>query len=272
MRDVDKLKDKIELTLDNRQVVSLVIGSLIVLGVVFLLGVMVGKQVGVPSVAAPQQDVLAALDQQAKPPPPKVAPKPVDPPLTFQKELTDPQPTDPAPKADLKPDFKPEPTRLVPPPKAEAKAEPKPEAKAEAKLEPKPEPKVEAKPEPKPEAKPEPHVDGPAPALDQKLAAAFTAAKAAPKPPTTEAAVAPKPGTFTVQVAASQQKSDADQVMSKLRGSGLRPYQVAADIPGRGRWYRVRVGSFPTRGDAEKYASDLKRETGMSGFVTSAVQ
>jgi DedD protein len=269
MRDVDKLKDKIELTLDNRQVVSLVIGSLIVLGVVFLLGVMVGKQVGVPSVAAPQQDVLAALDQQAKPPPPKPAPRPIDPPMTFQKELTDPQPTDPAPKAELKPDFKPEPTRLVPPPaKADAKPEAKPESKAEAKLEPKPEPKAEAKPEPKPE----PHVDAPAPALDQKLADAFKAAKATPKPPTVEAAVAPKPGTYTVQVAASQQKADADQVMTKLRGSGLRPYQVDADIPGRGRWYRVRVGSFPTKGDAEKYASDLKRETGMSGFVTSAVQ
>ena len=53
MRDENKLREKIELSLDNRQVVCLVIGSLVALAVVFVLGVMVGKQL------APQGEAAA---------------------------------------------------------------------------------------------------------------------------------------------------------------------------------------------------------------------
>ena len=67
----------------------------------------------------------------------------------------------PEPKAEVKPEPKPEPKVEVKPepkpePKVEVKPEPKPEPKVEVKPEPKPEPKVEVKPEPKPEPKVEP--------------------------------------------------------------------------------------------------------------------
>ena len=71
-------------------------------------------------------------------------------------------------------------------------------------------------------------------------------------------------------MSASQQKNNTETFMQKLRGSGLRPYLVDADIPGKGHWYRVRLGSFKSRDDAEKYVRDLKRETGFSAFVTAA--
>jgi cell division septation protein DedD len=285
MRDVDKLKEKIELTLDNQQVVSLVIGSLVVLGVVFVLGVMVGKQLAVPATNPAQQDPLAAIDQKAAPKPPKEP----DPPLTFTKDLLEPVANSPAPKGEVKADPKAEKPVPKPEPKlaevAKAVEAPKPAAvpkgeearpsegaKAPAAESTPSAPKVVSQAEPKAGANaeskaPEPE-SKPAPALDKKLAEAFNAARAAPK---VEAKVAPPPpGSYTVQVAASQQKTDVDQVMSKLRGSGLSPYLVDANIPGKGRWFRVRVGSFRSRNDAEKYVHDLKRETGMSGFVTSA--
>lgn len=157
----------------------------------------------------------------------------------------------------------------------EAKPE-KPEPKVEAKVE-KPEPKAEPKPEPKaekpekvaakePEPKPAEKAEPPAPALDHKLADAFSAAKK--ETPKVAAAVPAPTSGFTVQVAASQSKDDADAVMTKLRNAGLRPYLVDAEIPGKGHWYRVRVGAFHSRDDADKYVHDLKRETGLSAFVT----
>jgi cell division protein FtsN len=44
----------------------------------------------------------------------------------------------------------------------------------------------------------------------------------------------------------------------------------AAEIAGKGTWYRVRVGSFETKDAAERYRKDLARETGVQGYVAQA--
>jgi DedD protein len=221
MRDENRIREKLELSLDSRQLVSLGIGALMVLGVVFVLGVMVGKQVAPAGRAAPT-DLLSALD--------KVADS-GSVPLTFQQDLTKPAVTPPA---------------EIPPVKA-------PVAKAEAHP-------VDA--QVKPAA-----VPAPSPKMDSKLADAYSAAKGSAQP--VVAVPVPTQG-FTVQVAASQQKDDAAAVLTKLRSSGLRPYLIDAEIPGKGHWYRVRLGNFSSKDEAEKYVRDLKRETGFTAFVTSA--
>jgi len=43
MRDANRLKERVELHLDRRQVTSIALVSLLLLGTVFALGVMVGK-------------------------------------------------------------------------------------------------------------------------------------------------------------------------------------------------------------------------------------
>jgi DedD protein len=40
-------------------------------------------------------------------------------------------------------------------------------------------------------------------------------------------------------------------------------------VPGKGRFHRVRVGSFDSRDQAERYLRDVNRETGAKGFVTA---
>ena len=44
MRDTHRMREKYDLSLDSRQVVSLLIGGIVVLGAVFVLGVLVGKK------------------------------------------------------------------------------------------------------------------------------------------------------------------------------------------------------------------------------------
>ena len=97
MRDDYRIKDKYELSLDNRQIVTFFVAAIVVVGTVFVLGVVVGKKLaGAPAhVNAP--DLLTALDQRAAAmeqvktsPPPEAR-------LTFQDELTK-KVADPPPK------------------------------------------------------------------------------------------------------------------------------------------------------------------------------
>jgi DedD protein len=261
VRDQDKLREKIELSLDNRQVVSLVIGSLVVLGVVFVLGVMVGKGLAPAGKGAPQ-DLLGTLDRAGVPDAgPQLA-------LTFQKELTQPAPPVPPPPLDAhaaKPVEKQAPKVDVHPPAS--KPEPANPVETVASAEEPRKPLVPREQKDEPRSTPAPV----APAMDRKLSDAFSAAKKDAPKKEAPAPAAPRDG-FTVQVAASQSKDEAEGVLQKLRGSGLRPYVMDVELPGKGHWYRVRLGSFKGRDDAEKYARDLKRETGLTAFVTAAAK
>lgn len=121
MRDSHRMKEKFDVSLDNRQIVSLLIASIIVLGAVFVLGVVVGKKLAGNAQAATAPDLLSALDAHAQA---LQQARETEPSLTFQDELTKRSPTDPTPS---KPATV---TVAIPPPKpkpAEVKpAEPKP--------------------------------------------------------------------------------------------------------------------------------------------------
>ncbi|MBX5481078.1 MAG: SPOR domain-containing protein [Myxococcaceae bacterium] len=255
MRDAHRMKEKFDLSLDNRQIVSLLIGGLVVLGAVFVLGVVVGKKLAGNQTTAQAPDLLTALDRKAE-----------DVPLTFQDVLTQKSPPlevaaapEPAPKA---PPPAPKP---APPPPQEAVAEAKPQPAAEA-----PAPVAEAKAGPKDE---EPAgVDAEAATLtathDGGLKDAFaraTSPKTA-KPP----AEAKTGGAYTLQLSASQSREEADRFAARLRDRGYAPFVIKAEVPGRGTWYRVRMGSFPTRDAATRYLNDFKRETQIEAFVATA--
>src|SRR5512138_2694846 len=85
-------RERFEVSLDGRQVASIVVGALVILGVVFVLGLNVGKQIGMrqAEVAAPAGD-LDALDRA--PAPPRLAREP----LTFHDRLTKDAPPPPPP-------------------------------------------------------------------------------------------------------------------------------------------------------------------------------
>src|SRR5256885_7352416 len=66
MRDLDRWKDKVELSLDGRQIFFLFFGSAVAACLIFVLGVLVGKALEARALALtppPIEDPLAALDQ-----------------------------------------------------------------------------------------------------------------------------------------------------------------------------------------------------------------
>ena len=291
MRDAHRMKEKLDVSLDNRQIVSLLIAGIIVMGAVFVLGVVVGKKLAGNAQTASAPDLLSALDanaqalQQAretespltfqdeltkktvaepsKPgtvtvaiPPPAPKPKPVEPPKPTQADATEPEPT----SAPTDEDYAPTTTAQKP---AEPKAaEPKPAA---PKAEPKPvETKVaESKPAPSP-GKVEP---APTPTRTAPQGAGLKDAIERVTQRPTEAVPG---GAFTLQLSAFQNRPEADRFAAKLRDRGYAPFIVSAEVPGKGTWYRVRMGSFASKEAASRYLTDFKRETQLQAFVAAA--
>lgn len=78
------------------------------------------------------------------------------------------------------------------------------------------------------------------------------------------------PGTdsgYQIQVASFKQQSDADALVEQLRRRGHSAFRLAAQIPGRGVWHRVRIGPFKTRFKALQYQKKFERTERMSPFL-----
>ena len=74
MRDVERLRERIELSLDDRQVVALALCALLLLAGVFSLGILLGKKISSMQAPARAAGDLAALDAQARKPEPPAVP------------------------------------------------------------------------------------------------------------------------------------------------------------------------------------------------------
>ena len=119
---------------------------------------------------------------------------------------------------------------------------------------------------PKPEAKPEPKAD---PAVSAKVEKAEAKSAADPRAtgPQDKAPVSAPPagGAIVVQVAAVNTRAEADTMAKKLNGKGYAAY-VERSSPGS--MFRVRVGPFATRRDAEAAADKLRRQENKNPWIT----
>jgi cell division septation protein DedD len=71
---------------------------------------------------------------------------------------------------------------------------------------------------------------------------------------------AEKNKNFTIQVAALKDLKIADNMVAKLKKRGYPAYRSMGKIPGKGIYYRIRIGSFKNRADANSTFNRLKKE------------
>ena len=250
MRDLDRWKDKVELSLDGRQIFFLFFGSAVAACLVFVLGVLVGKRLEARALAltpAPVEDPLAALDQLGEA-------DDADEGLTFHKALTKDAASAKKPVAEKVEKPLDLPLPLPPPPAApivaskpvvvEPPAAPPPAAAAPA-----PKPAVAAKPAPLPPGKPQ------------------VVAAAAPKKPDAGKKPEALAAHFTLQLSAFPEKADAEEFMKKIQTAGYKPFLVASEIPGKGIFYRVRVGDYASRQAAVDAKAEFERKQRMIAYV-----
>ncbi len=64
---------------------------------------------------------------------------------------------------------------------------------------------------------------------------------------------------YTVQVASVKNAGDADRLVAELKKKGFHAQRVIGKIPGKGIWYRIRVGDFKSRTSAQLTLNKLKK-------------
>jgi cell division septation protein DedD len=235
-----------EIQLNGKQLVFLFMAATVVSVVIFLCGVLVGRGVRAerggsaeatvasdttPADITPTQPPVAPAAATADPtaaPPPAPAED-----LSYFKRLEDPK----QPQEDLKPAASK--TAAVP---AQAPA-------AQPAAMPAPPPAQATKNTPAPKA----------PAVAKGTGSVPVAAAAASdvQPPAAQG--------YAVQIAALNVRSEADAIAKHLTSKGYQAYVSANGTPAI---YRVRIGTFKTRREAETVAAKLQKEEQLKPWVT----
>ena len=228
-----------EIQLNGKQLVFLFMAATVVAVVIFLCGVMVGRGVPTRAAAPVNSPEQVALDPTAALGVPVTQALATDnAPLTAQETLTYPTLLeDPNPPAET----------LAP--AVELPRDPEPLVTARA-VAPKP-PAVAPKPAP---AAPRPITVAPKP---------ITPASKPASAPVDAALAEPRGNGFVVQVAAVRQRNEADTIARRLSSKGYPAFVTTA-----GANFRVRVGKFTDRREAEATAGRLEREEQFKPWIT----
>ena len=212
-----------EIQLSGKQLVFLFMATTVVSVVIFLCGVLVGRGVKGDTLNAAESTTASAQPPAAAAPPADV-PATVDPPAGTAERLT---------YSSRLEGTKPVAENL------KAPSEPKPE----------PPPVAE---------RPLPPAAESAAAPDPKPAAAAQTAK--PQPAPAAASSGARAGAWAVQVVALSDRGAANAVVQRLSGKGY-PAFVLSPQPGAAvQHYKVQVGRYPDRSEAEQVKTRLKKE------------
>jgi cell division septation protein DedD len=249
VRDAERFKDKIEVSLDTRQVFFLFFGGAVIACLVFVLGVMVGKRlesrerVARKAATSAQIDPLAALDELG-------ADEPAD---------------DKGEDLALA-------SALVKPAKAAAEPAAKREAGEKGGGAEKPADKVAEKAD-----KPEKPADKVAEKADKpEKPADKVADKSADKDKPKDAKKdrekdkdKDKEHTkFTLQISSFQERAEADALLARLTAGGYKPFIVMSNVPDKGVFFRVRIGEYPSKADALDAKAEFEKKQHLLAYVT----
>ena len=224
-----------EIQLNGKQLVFLFMAATVVSIVIFLCGVLVGRGVRTERAAAAEAAAVESPTTDLSP--------------SVQAPAASPAPADS------------DPTKAAPPPEVS-------ELSYFRRLEQPKEPVEILKP-----ASPREVPAAATPRPDPPARSPSRRAEGPPSPPASSSAVpvvppsaAPGPG-FTVQVAALNVRGEADAIAKRLADKGYAAY-VLAPSGGTPNVYRVRVGTFKTRREAESIAAKLQKEERFKPWIT----
>jgi cell division septation protein DedD len=115
--------------------------------------------------------------------------------------------------------------------------------------------RTEVSPPSEPAGKGQEQPEAESPPVDQR-----SSSSPSPEAPGTEQALplTVQPAGFAVQVAFFRKREEAEGLRVTLQDRGYTSYVAAADIPGSGLYYRVRVGPFGTQEDAAEVVEDMR--------------
>lgn len=245
-----------EIQLNGKQLVFLFMATTVVSVVIFLCGVLVGRSVRAQRESVADVTSASVAADGATPQPGPAPASPADQPTKTQAQSTPDRFTYPdldKPKASVEP-LKPATE------KAAASAPPAREPSAHEERAARTEKRAPAGP-----------VDSAAPpatpAESATPGASVPRARAQDLAPGAESVTEPSGQGFAVQIAALNARSEADAIAKRLTSKGYSAY-VLAPPNGTPAVFRVRVGKFNTRREAETIAAKLQKEEQFKPWVT----
>jgi DedD protein len=250
-------KSRIEVSLDNRQIFLLFFASAVIISLVFALGIVIGKRMHREPARVAVTDPLTLLDQ--------LGGDTNEDSLIFQEGTSAPKlkPAKAAPQAGQDARYS--------APQAQPKLSPKSSPPAD--------PAGGSRPEQKPERKP---VPSKAVAVKTPVPDAESGKKINEKPrklvekqsasaeETEQAVEESGDSTYTLQLSAFQERKEAELFMQKLRAEGLKPYMTQTTIPGRGVWFRVRLGRYKTWDEALSAKQGFEKKQKIIAYVSKS--
>lgn len=231
MKDLREIKNRYEFQLENRQLVLIFAGMVLILILAFILGILFGR--GFSSSDESQAASVMEVPVKAVPAAVEVAKK------SEIKEESLKTGKDDKDREELMKRLDAEKVPTALPEESEDKD-------AEKAVEPKPETvKAEPPESPKPTEATEKKDDGTA------LPASST-------------------GPYTIQLASFREKPEAEALVAKLKKDKYPAYIIEADLGPKGMWYRVRVGHYPDMSLAEKALKIIqsREKTFKDAFIT----
>jgi cell division septation protein DedD len=72
---------------------------------------------------------------------------------------------------------------------------------------------------------------------------------------------------YTVQTASYQERYMAEDEVKRLKRRGFAAFVVSSELPGKGVWHRVRLGSFSNKTAAERLQKSVREKEGLSTIV-----
>jgi cell division septation protein DedD len=73
---------------------------------------------------------------------------------------------------------------------------------------------------------------------------------------------------FCLQLSSFQDRAEADAFFTEIRNAGYQPFIVEAEVPDKGLWYRVRLGKYETYEDAVAAKEDFEKSQKIIAYVT----
>ncbi len=251
-----RVKDRFALALDGKQVLALGVGVAVLVGSVFVLGMNLGRRsVVAAAVLAAPKDPLARLDE-----PLPVRDDSVD--LKAHQALTDARPIDktrPVPQVKAT-------TVSIAPPAAPVAPVVTPAPREERTPTSAPREEHASTSSPPPDAAAAAGSARPATPRAEKTARPEKVAVARPAKKQAPVAAPTRKGAYAIQIASLSTRGEAERVAKQ--NSPRHPRIVQADVPGKGRVYRVVVGSYDSQDSAKRQLAVLTR-TGVTGIVTA---
>ncbi|HUT53142.1 MAG TPA: SPOR domain-containing protein [bacterium] len=237
MNQMRGVKSRYDFSLDNRQVVLVVSGLILVLMLSFLMGTLFGKNLSRMS----DQDKQVAAAPAAAEPAPATAPA-ADPAGAVETAAAGPGAASDSTRDDFIRNLE---SMKVPSGNeaaGEPAAEPAPTPPAMASLNP------AGSPASAPADSAAPHTDKPAD-------------KPEPAKETITRPVIPM-GTYTIQLASLPEKEEALALVKQLQSRKYEAYMLTVTLPGKGIFYRVRVGHYTDLNQAKKALAILQSREG----------